>query len=117
MDRHLFGVEDGFIHLFGTDSGGKDIFSRTLHAIGVSLAVGTLGVFISFVLALIIGGVAGYFGGWIDTVLQALMDTVKAVPPIPLFMALAAFIPAGMVRRNAVLFHFYHSRDLSAGAH
>ena len=92
-DRHLFGVEDGFIHLFGTDAGGKDIFSRTLHAIGISLAVGTLGVFISFFLALVIGGVAGYFGGWVDTVLQALMDTVKAVPPIPLFMALAAFIP------------------------
>lgn len=93
MDRHLFGVESGFIHLFGTDGGGKDVFSRTLHAVGVSLAVGTVGVLISFVLALIIGGCAGYFGGRVDMVLQALMDTVKAVPTIPLFMALAAFIP------------------------
>lgn len=93
MDRHLFGVETGFIHVFGTDAQGKDIFSRTMHAIGVSLAVGTAGVLISFVLALIIGGVAGYFGGWVDTVLQALMDTVKTVPTIPLFMAVAAFIP------------------------
>lgn len=92
-DRHLFGVEEGFIHIFGTDAQGKDIFSRTLHAIGVSLAVGTAGVLISFVLALVVGGVAGYFGGWIDTVLQALMDTVKTVPTIPLFMAVAAFIP------------------------
>ncbi|WP_370255430.1 ABC transporter permease [Nioella sp.] len=93
MNRHLFGVEEGFVHLFGTDAQGKDIFSRTLHAIGVSLAVGSAGVLISFVLALIIGGVAGYFGGWVDTVLQALMDTVKTVPTIPLFMAVAAFIP------------------------
>ena len=93
LDRHLFGVEDGFIHVFGTDAQGKDIFSRTLHAIGVSLAVGSAGVFISFILALIIGGVAGYFGGVTDTVLQALMDTVKTVPTIPLFMAVAAFIP------------------------
>ena len=93
LDRHLFGVEEGFIHIFGTDAQGKDIFSRTLHAIGVSLAVGSAGVFISFILALIIGGVAGYFGGVIDTVLQALMDTVKTVPTIPLFMAVAAFIP------------------------
>ena len=93
MNRHLFGVEEGFIHLFGTDGQGKDIFSRTLHAIGVSLAVGSAGVVISFVLALIIGGVAGYFGGWVDTALQALMDTVKTVPTIPLFMAVAAFIP------------------------
>jgi peptide/nickel transport system permease protein len=93
MERHLFGVEEGHIHLFGTDAGGKDIFSRLLHSIGVSLAVGTIGVLISFILALIIGGVAGYFGGWVDTVLSAQMDTVKTVPTIPLFMALAAFIP------------------------
>lgn len=93
MDRHLFGVESGFIHVFGTDAQGKDIFSRTMHAIGVSLAVGSAGVLISFVLALVIGGIAGYFGGWVDTVLQALMDTVKTVPTIPLFMAVAAFIP------------------------
>jgi peptide/nickel transport system permease protein len=93
-DLHLFGVDgDGKIHLFGTDASGKDIFSRTLHAIWTSLAVGTLGVLISFVLALIIGGVAGYFGGWIDSVLQMVTDAIRTVPSIPLFMALAAFMP------------------------
>jgi len=91
---HLFGVDKGQVHLFGTDASGKDIFSRTLHAIYTSLAVGTLGVLISFVLALVIGGVAGYFGGWIDSVLQMITDAVRTVPAIPLFMALAAFIPA-----------------------
>ncbi|MGB2891954.1 MAG: ABC transporter permease [Albidovulum sp.] len=92
--RHLFGVDgDGKIHLFGTDASGKDIFSRTLHAIWTSLAVGTLGVLISFVLALVIGGVAGYFGGWIDSVLQMVTDAIRTVPSIPLFMALAAFMP------------------------
>lgn len=90
---HLFGMDQGGIHLFGTDASGKDIFSRTLHAIYTSLAVGTLGVLISFVLALIIGGVAGYFGGWIDSVLQMITDAIRTVPPIPLFMALAAFMP------------------------
>ena len=90
---HLFGVEDGFIHLFGTDAAGKDIFSRTLHAIRVSLSVGTLGVLIAFGLALVIGGIAGYFGGWIDAVVQTVTDAVRTVPTIPLFMALAAFIP------------------------
>ena len=91
---HLFGVDDGGkIHLFGTDASGKDIFGRTLHAIWTSLAVGTLGVLISFVLALIIGGVAGYFGGWIDSVLQMITDAIRTVPSIPLFMALAAFMP------------------------
>jgi len=93
FDTHLFGVDEGFIHLFGTDDTGKDIFSRTLHAIYTSLAVGTLGVLISFVLALLIGGVAGYFGGVIDGVIQMITDAIRTVPVIPLFMALAAFIP------------------------
>jgi len=93
FDTHLFGVAKGGIHLFGTDSSGKDIFGRTLHAVWTSLAVGTLGVLISFVLALIIGGAAGYFGGWIDSSLQMLTDAIRTVPPIPLFMALAAFMP------------------------
>jgi len=93
FDTHLFGVDQGGIHLFGTDRSGKDIFSRTLHAIYTSLAVGTLGVLISFVLALIIGGVSGYFGGWIDGLIQMVTDAVRTIPIIPLFMALAAFIP------------------------
>jgi len=93
FDTHLFGVDEGFIHLFGTDDTGKDIFSRTLHAIYTSLAVGTLGVLISFVMALIIGGIAGYFGGVIDGVIQMVTDAIRTVPIIPLFMALAAFIP------------------------
>ncbi|MFZ1813196.1 MAG: ABC transporter permease [Rhizobiaceae bacterium] len=93
FETHLFGVDSGKIHLFGTDASGKDIFSRTLHAIWTSLAVGTLGVFIAFVLALIIGGVSGYYGGWIDSVLQMITDAIRTVPPIPLFMALAAFMP------------------------
>jgi len=93
FDRHLFGADDGFVHLFGTDASGKDIFSRSLHAVWTSLAVGTLGVLISFVLALIIGGAAGYFGGWIDSSLQMITDAVRTVPTIPLFMAIAAFMP------------------------
>ena len=90
---HLFGVEGGKIHLFGTDATGKDIFSRTLHAIYTSLAVGTIGVFIAFVMALVIGGISGYYGGWLDSVIQMITDAVRTVPAIPLFMALAAFVP------------------------
>jgi len=93
FDRHLFGIDSGGIHLFGTDKPGKDLFSRTLSAIYISLAVGTLGVFISFVLSLIIGGIAGYYGGWIDGVCQMFTDAVRTIPPIPLFMCLAAFAP------------------------
>ena len=93
FERHLFGVDKGMIHIFGTDSTGKDIYSRTLTAINTSMAVGTIGVFIAFVMALVIGGVAGYYGGWIDSVLQMITDTVRTIPSIPLFMALAAFVP------------------------
>ena len=92
-NRHLFGVQNGKIHLFGTDEDGQDIFSRTLHAIWTSLQVGMIGVFIAFVLALIIGGVSGYYGGWIDGVIQMITDAVRTVPAIPLFMAVAAFMP------------------------
>ena len=93
MTTHLFGIDEGGIHIFGTDKAGKDIFARTLHAVYTSLAVGTIGVFISFVLALVIGGTSGYFGGRVDGVLQMITDAVRTVPAIPLFMALAAFVP------------------------
>jgi peptide/nickel transport system permease protein len=93
FDRHLYGVDKGQIHIFGTDSTGKDIFSRTLTAVNTSMAVGTIGVLIAFFLALLIGGVSGYYGGKIDSVLQMVTDTVRTIPNIPLFMALAAFVP------------------------
>ncbi len=93
FNRHLFGVDTGQVHLFGTDFNGKDIFSRTFHAIATSMAVGTIGVMIAFVMALIIGGISGYYGGWLDSVLQMITDAIRTVPAIPLFMALAAFIP------------------------
>ncbi len=93
MDIHLFGIDQGGIHLFGTDKSGKDIFARTLHAVWTSLAVGTIGVLISFILALVIGGISGYFGGFIDSVIQMFTDAIRTVPAIPLFMALAAFVP------------------------
>ena len=93
LETHLFGMDVGKIHLFGTEAAGKDIFSRTLHAIYTSLAVGTIGVMIAFVLSLVIGGISGYVGGWLDGVIQMITDAVRTVPVIPLFMALAAMIP------------------------
>ena len=93
FDRHLYGVDKGMIHIFGTDSTGKDIYSRTLTAVNTSMAVGTIGVLIAFFLALVIGGISGYYGGKVDSILQMLTDTVRTIPNIPLFMALAAFVP------------------------
>lgn len=92
-DIHLFGVEEGTVHLFGTDPLGRDLFTRTLIATRTSLSIGVLGVLIAFVLALIIGGVAGYFGGWIDYGIQRLTEIVRVIPVIPLYMGLAAAFP------------------------
>lgn len=104
METHLFGMDKGYIHLFGTDSAGKDIFSRTFHAVWTSLRVGTLGVLISFTLALIIGGIAGYYGGRLDSVIQMVTDAIRTIPAIPLFMAIAAFIPTEWTAETRFLF-------------
>lgn len=92
---HLFGLadSDAKLHLWGTDDLGRDVFSRTVYATRTSLSIGVLGVLISFVLALIIGGVAGYFGGRIDAVIQRVTEIIRVVPIIPLYMGLAAAMP------------------------
>lgn len=93
MDTHLFGLKEGAVNLFGTDSMGRDLFSRLLLATRTSLSIGIIGVIIAFVLALIIGGIAGYFGGWTDYAIQRLTEIVRVVPVIPLYMGLAAAFP------------------------
>lgn len=90
----FFGLNDqSKLHLWGTDSLGRDVFSRTLYATRTSLSIGILGVLISFFLALIIGGIAGYMGGWIDALIQRITEVVRVVPIIPLYMGLAAAMP------------------------
>ncbi len=94
-DIHLFNLEDekAKLHLWGTDDLGRDVFSRTIYATRTSLSIGVLGVLISFVLALIIGGIAGYAGGWVDNVIQRVTEVIRVVPIIPLYMGLAAAMP------------------------
>ncbi|GGB46942.1 peptide ABC transporter permease [Roseibium aquae] len=94
-NRHLFGLDDpdAKLHIWGTDSLGRDVFSRTVYATRTSLSIGVLGVLISFVLALMIGGVAGYAGGMTDNVIQRGTEVVRVVPIIPLYMGLSAAMP------------------------
>ncbi len=92
-DLHLFGVDEGTIHLFGTDRMGRDIFSRVMYATRTSLTLGVTGVFIAFAMGLIMGGVSGYLGGRVDFFTQRLIELIRSVPDIPLFMGLAAALP------------------------
>ncbi|MEE8120317.1 MAG: ABC transporter permease [Anaerolineales bacterium] len=92
-DLHLFGVDEGTIHVFGTDRLGRDIFSRIMYATRTSLTLGVIGVFIAFVMGLILGGASGYLGGNIDFFTQRLIELIRSVPDIPLFMGLAAALP------------------------
>jgi peptide/nickel transport system permease protein len=92
-DLHLFGVGEGTIHLFGTDRMGRDMFSRIMYATRTSLTLGVTGVFIAFVMGLIMGGASGYLGGQVDFFTQRLIELIRSVPDIPLFMGLAAALP------------------------
>lgn len=93
-DRHLFcPAEGGTVFLLGTDRLGRDILSRIIHGSRISLTIGILGVAMSFVLGIVIGGLAGYYGGWIDAIVQRVIEVLQSIPSIPLWMALAAIMP------------------------
>jgi peptide/nickel transport system permease protein len=87
-------AEKGTLFLMGTDRLGRDIFSRILYGARVSLTIGVLGVSVSFILGIIIGGLAGYYGGTFDVVTQRIIEVIQALPHIPLWMALASIMPA-----------------------
>jgi peptide/nickel transport system permease protein len=93
-NMHLFGVDSGGqINLLGTDILGRDCFSRDIVSTQISVTVGLVGVFITFVLGCLIGGVSGYYGGVVDNALQRFMEFVTCLPTIPMWMALGAAIP------------------------
>jgi peptide/nickel transport system permease protein len=91
-DLHLFSTEVPFF-IFGSDTMGYDLYSRIIFGARVSLTIGLVGVFLSFILGITIGGISGYYGGLIDNIIQRVIDFIISIPTLPLWMALSAAVP------------------------
>ena len=83
----------GHFFWLGTDRLGRDMFSRIVYAARISLTIGLIGITLSFTLALFLGGLAGYYGGWVDMIVQRLTEIIKSFPHLPLWLALSAALP------------------------
>ncbi|MEM7534547.1 MAG: ABC transporter permease [Chloroflexota bacterium] len=104
MERHLFGIEvdenaedevasDQMLFLLGADELGRDMLSRIIYGARVSLSIGLLGVALSLVLGIILGGISGYYGGLVDVIIQRIIEFLRSLPAIPLWLTLAAVLP------------------------
>ena len=96
-DRHLVGVADAAaeetLFLLGTDEQGRDLWSRLMYGTRTSLTIGLAGVSLSLFLGVLLGGISGLYGGLIDTVIQRVIEILRSIPTIPLWMGLAAALP------------------------
>lgn len=86
-------AEGGSLFLLGTDRLGRDVLSRMIYGARISLTIGLIGISISFLIGLTLGGLAGYYGSWVDSLVQRLIEIIRSFPELPLWMALSAALP------------------------
>jgi peptide/nickel transport system permease protein len=96
-------ADGGSLHLLGTDRLGRDLLSRIIYGARVSLTVGLLGIVVSFLIGVTLGGISGYYGGWVDVVIQRFIEMIRCFPELPLWMALSAALP---VNWSPILVYF-----------
>lgn len=94
-DRHLIGpVEaDQPMYLLGADRLGGDMFTKIIYGTRISMSIGLVGVGLSLILGIVLGGISGYYGGGVDVVIQRVIEFLRSIPTIPLWMGLAAALP------------------------
>jgi peptide/nickel transport system permease protein len=98
MNLHFIGVPAGYeaaqtLFILGTDVQGRDLWSRLMYATRISVSIGLVGVALSLFLGVLLGGLSGFYGGMVDTVIQRLIEVLRSIPTIPLWMGLAAALP------------------------
>lgn len=94
MNVHLMcPPENGTAFLLGTDRLGRDLLSRIIYGARISLTVGLIGIAVSFVIGLTLGGLAGYLGGWVDASVSRTIEVLRSLPELPLWLALSAALP------------------------
>ena len=95
-DIHLFGIdawEEQPLFLMGADDLGRDLFSRIMFGARISLSIGLLGVGLSLLFGVVLGGISGYYGGLIDVIIQRIIELLRSLPTIPLWLTLVVILP------------------------
>ena len=104
MKRHLFTTDkDGRIFLLGTDINGRDVFSRLLFGGRISMTIGFLALLVLFPIGLLYGGISGYFGGKVDSIMMRFAEAIMSIPSFYLLIILASILPSGMTSTQRFL--------------